>query len=367
MSRHLVAVMAVVTLVTVAGCSTLVSDGDGEQQRDPFDVPERTTATTVSERTAAVSGPDQFENGSRLASAHRFALEGQSFVLRQERVVRAPNGTVLRKDRVRGRVAANRTRYALSEEHWERDRQWIANRYWSAGADRPVVQARENSGPAGYVEYVDETGRPLRVSDVLDRDVTVRTRLVRILSATAGRNVTRVERNGTAVYVIDGEIGQEQGAWLVRNATDPAVRNVSVLAVVARQGLVERLELRYGFRAEDTHLRVVEQYQFERVGSTTVTPPAWLQYAPRSIERRTVDRDRDSVGGPQVSAQGSFWYDDNGRTTNGSADSDGVENPHPDRSVVPPAPPARRGPATSGTGRYRSSPFPPTDQRTRTG
>jgi len=238
--------MAVFTLVTVAGCSTLVSDGDGGQQRDPFDVPERTTATTVSERTAAVSGPDQFENGSRLASAHRFALEGQSFVLRQERVVRAPNGTVLRKDRVRGRVAANRTRYALSEEHWERDRQWVATRYWSAGADRPVVQVREDSGPAGYVEYVDETGRPLRVSDVLDRDVTVRTRLVRILSATAGRNVTRVERNGTAVYVIDGEIGQGQGAWLVRNATDPAVRNVSVLAVVARQGLVERLELRYG-------------------------------------------------------------------------------------------------------------------------
>ena len=116
-------------------------------------------------RALGFCDPNVAENGSRLVSAHRLALEGQSFVLRRERVVRAPNGSVLRKDRIRGRVAADRTRYALSEEHWERDRQWVTTRYWSAGADRPVVQVREDSGPAGYVEYVDETGRPLRVSE----------------------------------------------------------------------------------------------------------------------------------------------------------------------------------------------------------
>ena len=175
-----------------------------------------------------------------------------------------------------------------------------------------------------------------------------------------------VERNGTAVYVTDRETRQGQGAWLVRNATDSFVRNASVLAVVGRQELVERLELRCEFRTEDIYFRVMAQYQSEHAGSTIVTPPAWLQYAPRATERRTVDCDRDSVGGSQVSAQDSFWYD-NAQATNGSADSDGVENPHPDRSATPPTPPIYRGPATNGMGRYRPSRLFPTGQRTRTG
>lgn len=363
-SRESVGAAVVVALVAMAGCSVPLLDGDTGQSRDNFDAPERPTGTANSQDTSPLSGSDGVMEGYELASAHRFALEGESFALQRERVILAPNGTILRKDRTLGRVAANRTRYALSEEHWERGQQWVADRYWSPGADRPVVRVREGSDTTEYAEYVDQAGRPLRVTDVLSQDVTFRTRLFRVLISVADDSITRIDQNETSGFVVKGRL--ENGSWLVGGGPNRTVSNATVLAIVREEGLVDRLRLQYDFRVNGTHRRVVERYQFEIVGSAAVAAPEWLRYVPDSVDRRSVDRERDSVGGPRITGGSSGWGGRNDTESNDSSGSDGVENPHPDRSLVSLPTPGREKRAADGAHRVtaRSRPGEATDKAT---
>lgn len=313
--------VAVFLLVSSAGCSVLLPTSEPDR-RDPFDVPPKTAVGDQQNVSVPGLGSDSVTGAYALASAHASRLESTSFAVRYERSVRAGNGTVLRQDRTRAGVAANRTRFVLSTGQWRSGSQWLHDRYWSKGGSDPVLHALERAESTEYVAYAGSGGEPLRVSDISTSDLTYRNRLFRILSTVDRAEVTPTNETRPTDYVVRVNAFTDQ--WLLADGVNGSVSDPSMLLHVDEAGMVERLYLTYQLSINGSDLTIGEHYQFGSVDSAEIVAPDWHDIALATASERSTSRSRDSVGQPRVSGGGTSW-DGN--------DSGNVSDPHPVRSI----------------------------------
>lgn len=326
MRRTVAVSVSVLLLAFSAGCSGFLPvDGDTQSSRDPYEVPRTETETPTGTPTetpgTAVFERDDFSVRT-LVTEHSRALEGRSFSVEYAELVSAENGTLLRKNRTRIRMAANRTRFALSKGQWRSGTTWVYDRFWSPGGRAPVLHAIEGEGPTRYVRYTAADEDPLRVTDVVDSSARFRNRLFQIASTV--EDVTVTPPSESNVYVVKGTEFTDQ--WLINRGGNGTVSNVSLSVIVRRTGVIDRFELGYDLTTDDRTVRMAESYQFRLVGRTNVSTPTWGNVSMASVEAASVDGSRDSVGLPMVSGGGTS-FDDEGD------EADNITDPYPPRSL----------------------------------
>jgi hypothetical protein len=319
--------VSVLLLAVSAGCSGfLPADGGAQSSRDPYEVPltETETPTGTSAETTVADGFDLDDFFlPAVVEGHTNGLEGKSFSVKYAEVVRDEDGTTLRKDRTRARLAANRTRFAISKGQWRSGNTWEYERFWSPGSRAPVLHATEREGPTEYVAYTAADADPILVKDVVADGGRFRNRLFQIASVVENATVTPPSESN--VYVVNGTEFSDQ--WLINRGENGTVSNVSLVIIVRRTGVIDRLELRYGLTVDGRTVRITERYRFRLVGRTNVTAPTWANVSMSSVETAKLDGSRDSVGLPMVSGGGTSFDDE----------SDNVTDPYPPRSLGDPS------------------------------
>ncbi|WP_123536420.1 hypothetical protein [Halosimplex salinum] len=267
--RLLVALAVVLT----AGCGSLF--GAGQQSFDatdtltPAPVPE---VTPTPERWGIAPGltGDAVADIDALVAAHRAATTDRSYVWRERHgSTTRPNGSVPLFDRTVARVELQ-----------------SVYRVWSG--DERVRLRSGLTNVANYSEYADGTERIVRYRYVGRTDYEHYR--VHPIDAVAHRHIglgatDAIERylavgNATvaAVSVDDRRHYEVVGRDWDRPASD-RVSDYTVVAVVSPEGFVRSLDVSYTVRSVGPPRRVRYSFAYERVGETTVDPPAWFDGA----------------------------------------------------------------------------------------
>jgi len=276
--------LCVVCLVVLAGCSGLGGDAV-DRGATPTETVTPVPVPAADPDVARTSGIDDsgVSDPTALASAHDERLENRSYTLVSNQTVRYENGSVRSRYRMELRLARNRT-YASSVRTGGPEGPKLlgeppaVSAFWSDG--ETYVRAFGESDPiynqfsptdsgVGTWRFWASTGAfdvfatPTRVIERSFEAVPTRTE--------ASRPVGGVER-----YRLVDAGGPD--AELPFPEADPA-RNVTLLAVVDRTGLVRRLELEYSGRIDGNSVAVTRRISYVDVGATDVDRPEWFDRA----------------------------------------------------------------------------------------
>lgn len=274
----------VAAAVLLAGCGGLPmpDGGDGGP----------TVATPVSvEPRAADSAPGvldgQVASPDALGRAHADAIENESYVLTSNRTVRAPNGSL--ESGLAVEVAIDEERRFLATVSTEGpDAPVFVGEppaeavYWSDGSTylRRLTLAGRTTyvefGPpdtwvgtwyywAKTVPFGGSAARPATFYAGLFGAVPDRVDGQRTLD---GRRVVRIVNEGDRPFSDAAFPGRVE-----------SVHDVSMVALVDRDGLVRSLDLRYAGVVEGEPVRVHRTVRYAGVGTTTVERPAWYDRA----------------------------------------------------------------------------------------
>ena len=273
MERRLLVLFA---LVLAAGCGTAPT-GETEtlapQLRGTVSPTGTVTPATTTSLPPGVSvtGESVTVASDRLAGTHRRLLRRDSRTVRRETVIRAANGTVIGRNtaivratretvgEVRVRVltsGTNPTAVGLSPARIE---------LWTNGS---AAASRRTVGDETTYTY---QGPPIPPGPATD---TTGHRLVSVAFDLV--NVTAFDRLSEGLYRVTG-----------RTARSSVGRNVSLVALLTADGVVQRLRLSYVRVTDGQRRRVVRRLYVTNRGETTVQRPSWLALARNASEPDT--------------------------------------------------------------------------------
>lgn len=248
-------------LTAPAGSAGAGGDDGGDSNVGTVELGAATASRPAGPSTVPGLSADGIDDLTALATAHRRAVEGESYVLWMD--YRGPlDGrpeTRVHRDvdvRVEGREyvavtsveGTNRTR---GEAVYHDRSGWYAARYRGGNVTYDRVGAGDG-GPYG-VPNPDETGRTL---------------VRRYLSTPETRIAGTDERRGTTLYRVVGR-GNPSGFG------GEGVGNYTVTALVAPDGFVVDLTATYTRPVDGRRIEVEREWTYAWIGRTTVTPPEW--------------------------------------------------------------------------------------------
>lgn len=275
--------MALVLAMIIAGCGGgVLSGGDGSP---------RTPATATTNQSTMLPPPGisslRVLNPSALGRAHARAIENTSYVVVSNRTATTPNGTL--RSRLTTRVAVDgRGRFIAAAE--------------TAGPEAPVFigeppsHAVYWSNGTVYLRRLSRDGRTVYTQHA-PPDTWVGTRrywaeavpfgarhnrpatfYAAVFDAVPTRVDGQTTMEGTPVLRLEGGL---EGAASEGNLPDDveSVRNVTLVALVDRDGMVRSLDLRYAGTLTGEPVRVHWSIRYSRVGSPTVDRPRWYDRA----------------------------------------------------------------------------------------
>jgi len=287
MGTRPVGTLAVLLLVVTAGCNGLAgTETDTPTTRDPYGVPETTSAATTERAPSLLPGVT--ERGVRdprtLARAHGREVRASSFVLTSNRTIRYSNGTLY--SMLSLRVAVDETRTYLATVSTDGPGAPVflgappaSAEFWSNGTLYARAYGVGNETTYNTFEPPNAFVATWRywVSTVPygGQDGTATDYLAALFSSVRTRVADRRTENGTTVYRLVGTgPASEQFVDDVRNP-----RSVNLSATVDERGIVRRLELTYAGDVDGTTVRVTRRLRYGRIGNTTVDRPSWVDLA----------------------------------------------------------------------------------------
>ncbi|WP_439027346.1 hypothetical protein [Haloarchaeobius sp. DT45] len=274
MSR-VVGVLAVVLVVTTAGCGSLVGAPDATT-REPFEVEETT-------RGELRSGPEvvpglgwrAVTDAEALAESHRSVVAGNSRLLRQEHTVRYENGSV--RARTVGVTSVGedgQVVYTLRSTGADAGVFGLRSTNYSAWTNGSVTVVRLER--AGGVEYEVLTG-----AHRVPTDSTGAERVRVLFERATVKNVTARYWNGDTYYQVDATVAPGD----ISGFADDELYRLS--ANVVNSGAVAQLTFRYPFVREDERYLREQVWSVGAVGSTVVERPDWVATALRDAGNAT--------------------------------------------------------------------------------
>jgi hypothetical protein len=257
------------SLAVLAGATLDPPVATGDDQRGAAPTPAETPTATPPPDTAATPavGVDQsgVTNLSALAAAHSRALETRSYTVWVDYSRPRgwePNGTRIQRD---VDIAVSGDRYLGTTAIEMADNRTPLQEVYYDGRDWYIA---DTSGEKTRYRHVHASGG----APDLDADPsTLRYTLVTQYLSTPETAVTeRVDRDGRTYYRVVGR-GRPTGLGV------HGVEDYSVVAYVDSRGLVRDLTARYRRDTDDGPVDVVVEVTYGRLGTTTVTPPAWYE------------------------------------------------------------------------------------------
>jgi hypothetical protein len=264
-------VVIVAVLLAFAGCSGFAGTGGA-----PTD-----TVTPVPELSPVPTYPpgltsEGVADADRLASTHSDRLPETSYTLVSNRTVQHRNGTMRSGFSIRVAVDEDRTYHADAHTAGAQGPEFLGRppasaEYWADG--KTYLRKLTRDGGTTYDEL--ESG-PYQVGTW------------RYWTRTAAFG----DRHGSAYRTVREVLTGLR--WTVRSPTDgyrlesttpvstafaaadvAAPRNVTATAIVDESGVVRSINLHYEASAGSETVIIERTVRYERVGNTTVAPPAW--------------------------------------------------------------------------------------------
>jgi len=274
-------VQGVILLFVLAGCAGVPfgtgSDATSRETLSPAPLDSSAESpdvdsTPLSVETPPGVSPDGSVNATRLRTGHSTYLEGRSYT------------RVLQYD-------ADGTEAAL---------RWDLTRRVELAGDSAFV---EESGPSdvdtrtsyltengGYERTVTNNGTTIHRTDESSDAYANGGEIVEKFLAGLNPTVSLVEKNGGIYYRL---FATGKGPPSTLREINTQVVDYRVTAYVTPDGLVQALVVEYERRSERDSQRVSIRLSYEAVGSTAVTPPAWVDSrSPPVVETSTADAAR---------------------------------------------------------------------------
>lgn len=255
--------VALCLLVTLAGCNGLVGADDSA----------RPTAAQV----PADGPPGVDRTGSvrpvALLDNHTATIRGRSVTLRERRIKQFANGTV-RRNLTRTVYAAGNGSYYVGERY----RGTVA---WNLGATAGRYE-RWGNGSVGVEAIIDGDGRRYGVNRPILQPVTRFDRLYLLLS-TLKPTVAREVGDGVRLRAASAT-----GVDRIASSGVEAPRNITLVAHINSEGLVQSYRLTYTGTVDGETVQVTERMAFADLGQTEVPRPAWV---PEALEQLDVSPD----------------------------------------------------------------------------
>jgi len=273
--------VAVVLALVLAGCGGIVL-GDGEP-------PSPETATTNRSTMLPPPGVSSLRvlNPSALGRAHARTIENASYVVTSNRTVLDEGGTL--RSRLSTRVTVDEAGgfHAIAETAGPEAPVFIGEppatgTYWSNGT--VYLRRLSRDGRTTYTQHDPPdtwVGTRRYWAEAVPfgaRHNRPATFYAAVFDAVPTRVVGQSRIDGTPVLRLEGE---RAGPAAVDDLPDEvvSVRNVTLVALVDRDGLVRVLDLRYTGRLEDQAVRVHWRIRYAAVGTTSVPRPSWYDRA----------------------------------------------------------------------------------------
>ena len=249
--------IALVVVVTLAGCGGVFGDGEGTATLTPAAVPTEEPTPTPVPRLAPGLTREGVRDAGALAAAHDAALDGRSFTVRRTRTYRTGTGMPVRQftsvTRVAGDGRFRITRRWTGETTLRREASYF-------DGERLLVAATVGN-ETNYRRAPPSSVRSEAVAG------TGGERIERVFTAAETR-VARSDRDGRTVYRLVP----------AANGSDERLdQSVSVRARITASGLVRSytLDQRLSEREAGDASAIVVATRYGAVGSTAVERPSW--------------------------------------------------------------------------------------------
>lgn len=269
------AVLVVLALVVLAGCSTF---GGVSTTRQPFDVADTTTpsATTTDPESrppvvafdpVADTAPNAFD----LVDAHYGKLDGRSYTVQYDREQRYANGTLFSSDEWTTTFGRDRSRYVQERRstlgNWSVHRQLYANGSavwsWSRFNDTSEPTIRLLQSPRG--------------EPVPPANVAVRAVPSALQSGLAATNVTDVRALDTIPSGVNEPVFQvTANETATPNPFGDRTLSVSVLLIVTEEGRIVEYALETTFVEDGQRFHAQTRVQFRGLARVSVDEPDWV-------------------------------------------------------------------------------------------
>jgi hypothetical protein len=279
MSRSVLTAVLLVALILLAGCSGFPGLGpDSSDVRvTPANVPTDTQPVTPSEQIAPGVLPTGVYNASILAHAHSQALGTTSFTIRTNRTYRYQNGTL-----ARWTTGIQRVESGPPIRIQSRSRYHVQRLYPRRSNVSPALGSDLWSGPDnGYQRtiYANNTTRYSTLSQRIrsvNSSVFARARMINKTLSNVDTQVTRLTRNGSTYYRIEGPVSREYRR--LPQSTDQ--QNTSQWLLIDSRGVIHEYHITiYTSGPEETIMERHYSITFRKIGNTTVERPAWVETA----------------------------------------------------------------------------------------
>ncbi|WP_225335757.1 DUF7537 family lipoprotein [Halomicrobium urmianum] len=241
--------------VLLAGCGAVFGPAESRTTETvtPAPVPEPEARHPESAVAPGLSG-QSVADADRLAQTHLDAVENRSYTWTQRRIVAWP--------------AQNRSLVDLSHLLVESERRYRyeTRSQWSRVDAAEYADGRyrySRARGAGGVRY--QRGS---VTNATDRFGGGAAASIRRYLAVENATVTAVRAGGERRYRVVGRADSIP--------TLGTVENYTVRAVVSSDGFVQTLHAAYTTADGDDRQRVSYRFRYTNVGTTTVSPPAWV-------------------------------------------------------------------------------------------
>lgn len=259
MSRHAPALVGL--LVVLAGCGASTGGVPGTETLTAAPVPTETPLPSAVPATATSAS-----NATHpLVRNHRRATEGRSVTVRVDRTLRAENGTLLVRERVEGRFAADRSRFRIDSV--------ATGRPTPTGAARLTTLSETDRRPP----YVDVA------SELLPADPTLVDRLPVLLAAPTVEVVGQLDLKTYEVAVATPD---DPGRIAALEGVD-AAENASLRLLVDQRGVVRYYRFSYTAVVDGRRVAVVERVGFTRLGETELDAPTDVSWTEGAIRNAT--------------------------------------------------------------------------------
>jgi hypothetical protein len=290
------AVLVVLALVLLAGCSSF---GGVSTTRQPFDVEDTTTPSTTTtdpdkQPPAVAFDPvaDTAPNGFDLVDAHYGKLAGRSYTVQYDREQRFANGTLFSGEEWTTTFGPNRSRYAQDRRSTLRN--MTTHRQLFANGSAVWEWSRSNDAGEPSIGLV----RSPRGDLVPPRNVAVRAVPRTLRTGFAATNVTDVRALDTVPSGVNEPVFQVVGnETATANPFGDRTLSVSMLLIVTEEGRIVEYALETTFVDDGERFHAQTRVQFRGVGRVSVDRPNWVpgNASTDAAEVTPTDTDRGRV------------------------------------------------------------------------
>lgn len=273
----------VVVLLLLTGCSGFLGAGQESPKVSVTPAAVPTDSPTVAPRGQVAPGVTSagVYNSSALAHAHARILSNTSFTIHKNLTHYYLNGTLIRQSTGILRVESGPPVLVLS--HSRHSGQWLDTRH--SNRSRPLVRDFWYGSDSGYIRtiYSNNTTSYNTISERLRPNRSyILTYFRRINSTLSGADtqVSRVTRNGSTYYRIEGTMPREHRVTSPHNK-----QNSSYWMLIDSRGVVQEYHHTIiSSGPNGTIIQIHLDIDFQKVGNTTVTQPAWVETARKHTE-----------------------------------------------------------------------------------